>query len=160
MVHSEVIIVPSLFFMIGFIVWITISGWQRRQRMKLVTDFHTRLLDRLGSVKDFNEFIHTEAGAQFMNSIGTEPETSGPHERILRATQIGIVALSLGIGLFSIGRFGSFEDAVSRQGFVTLGIIVLSLGIGFVVSAAVSYRLASTLGVLRPATLRAPQTVR
>lgn len=149
MAHSEVIIVPSFFFLIGFIVSIAISGWQRRQRLKLVTDFNTRLLDRLGSVKDFHEFIQSDAGTQFMNSMGTEPPTTGPHERILRAAQFGIVLLSLGVGMFLLGRFVGFEDVEAKHGMMAVGGIMLSLGVGFVISSAASYRIASALGVLR-----------
>lgn len=158
--HTEVVIVPAFFFLVGFIVWIIITGWQRRQRLKLVTEFNTRLLDRLGSVKDFHEFIQSEAGVQFMNSMGTEPVASGPHERILRAVQLGIVLLSVGIGLFLSGRFVGFDDDDARRLFMAFGTIVLSLGIGFVVSAAASYRLASMLGVLRAGTPIGPQTAR
>lgn len=156
----EVVIVPAFFFLIGFIVSITITGWQRRQRLKLVTEFNTRLLDRLGTVKEFHEFIQSDAGVQFMNSMGTEPVTGGPHERILRATQIGIVMLTVGLGLFLSGRFIGYEDPEARRAFMAIGSIVLSLGIGFVISAAASYRLASMLGVLPPGMPSGPHTAR
>jgi hypothetical protein len=31
----EVVIVPALFIMIGFIIWVLVNGWQRRLRLKL-----------------------------------------------------------------------------------------------------------------------------
>ena len=40
----EIIIVPFIFSTIGFIVWVAINGWQRRQQVKLLTDFNSRLL--------------------------------------------------------------------------------------------------------------------
>ena len=92
--HPEIIIVPTIFATIGFVAWVAITGWQRRQRLKLVTDFNSRLLDRLGSVKDFSEFLQTAAGAQFMDNLATDAPSQAPYERILRATQLGIVLVS------------------------------------------------------------------
>jgi len=58
MVRSpEIIIVPALFIVVGFIIWVVVNGWQRRFRLKLTTEFNSKLLDRIGSVKDFKETI-------------------------------------------------------------------------------------------------------
>jgi hypothetical protein len=46
----EVIIVPVFFAMLAFIVWTIVNAWQRRQHLKLITDFNSRLLERIGSV--------------------------------------------------------------------------------------------------------------
>lgn len=153
--QSEIIIVPSILITVGFIVWVTITGWQRRQRLKLMTDFNTRLLDRLGSVKDFAEFIQTDVGAQFMENMAAETPVYAPHERILRATQLGIVLLALGGGLLFLARhFGWGEE---YEAYLAFGVIAISLGIGFAVSSGVSYTLASALGLLNPSKLRAPR---
>jgi hypothetical protein len=145
--QSEIIIVPALFITIGFVVWVAITGWQRRQRLRLITDFNSRLLDRLGSVKDFSEFLQTEAGAQFMHSMADERPTSGTHDRILRAVQLGMILLSLGGGLLFLGEGTSIDD---HHTFTVFGTIALSLSGGFLLSALASYRLASALGVLHP----------
>lgn len=153
--HTEVIIVPSLFFLIGYIVWVTVNAWQRRQRLRMVTEFNSKLLDRLGTVKDFSEFLQTEAGGRFMQDLGSEPPmASGPHERILRAAQLGTVLICLGVGLLLLSFFSPFSLGYSQPGFNAVGTISLSLGIGFVISAVASYRLAGALGLLS----RAPDT--
>jgi hypothetical protein len=66
------LILLALFTLIGFIVWIAINAWQQRQRVKLLTDFNTRLLDRLGLVKDFSEFVQTGSGGDFMKSLASD----------------------------------------------------------------------------------------
>ena len=148
--HTEVIIVPSLFFMIGYIVWVLVNGWQRRQRLKMVTDFNGKLLDRLGSVKDFSEFLQTEAGGRFMQELGSEaPMATGPQERILRAAQLGIVLVFLGFGLLAISFFWAPGAAESGQyAFAAMGTISVSLGFGFIASTIASYRLAGALGLM------------
>jgi predicted phage tail protein len=148
--HPEIIIVPSLFFMIGYIVWVLANAVQRRQRLRLMTEFHTRLIDKLGSVKDFGEFIQTDAGSRFMRDLASEPAVSAPQERILRAAQFGVVLISLGLGVLILSFFSPTWPESGRQGFNTFGVVALSLGVGFVVSAAASYRLAGVLGLLQP----------
>ena len=145
----EIIIVPSLFFMIGYVVWVLANTWSRRNRLKLVTEFHSKLLDKLGSVKDFGEFVQTEAGTRFMADLGAEPASiGGPHERILRAAQLGIVLSCLGVGLLVLSFFSPTLAHRGQEGFNAFGTVALSLGVGFIISAAASYRLSGRLGLL------------
>jgi hypothetical protein len=146
----EVVIVPMLFIMLGFIVWVVVNGFQRRLHLKLATDFNSRLLERIGSVKDFSDFLQTEGGTKFLDSLTVERAAAHPQNGILRAVQIGIVLLMLGVGLLGLAwyftaRSTNFDD---YEGLTITGVIALSLGVGFVLSSAASYRLARTLGVL------------
>ena len=159
----EIIIVPSLFFMIGYVVWVLANTWSRRHRLKLVTEFHSKLLDKLGSVKDFGEFVQTEAGARFFADLGAEPASiGGPHERILRAVQLGTVLFCLGVGVLLLSFFSPTMGGRGREAFNAVGTIALSLGVGFVISAAASYRLSGRLGLLgrTPDSARDPLTAR
>ena len=121
-----------------------------------------RMLDKLGSVKDFSEFLHTPAGARFMHDLAAEPQASdGPKQRILRAAQLGIVLSSLGLGLLALSFFWSpYASDNGQTTFASLGVIALSLGIGFGVSAAASYRVSGALGLLggRESSAGAPAT--
>ena len=141
----EIIIVPSLFFLFGFIVWIIITSTQRSRQMKLVTEFNSRLLDRFGTVKDFADFLQTEAGSKFMNSLTVERSPTRPQGSILRAVQVGIVMLALGIGLLVTSEVVGFID---EEPFIVLGAIAVSLGVGFILAAIASFRLARSLGVI------------
>ena len=141
---SEIIIVPFIFSTMGFVVWVAFNSWQRRQQVKLLTDFNSRLLERIGSVKDFSEFLQTDGGAKFIDRVtagGTPPDV---RMTILRAVQTGLVLVSLGVGLLLLAwvlraryPFGEFEI------FTIAGTIALSLGVGFLLSGGASYRLAS-----------------
>jgi len=141
---SEIIIVPFIFSTMGFMVWVAFNAWQRRQQVKLLTDFNSRLLERFGSVKDFSEFLSTDGGAKFIDRVtagGTPPDI---RMTILRAVQTGLVLISLGAGLLLLAwmlraryPFGDFEV------FTITGTIASSLGVGFLLSGGASYRLAS-----------------
>ena len=143
---SEIIIVPFIFSTIGFIVWVLVTGWQRRQHIRVMTDFNNKLLDRMGSVKDFSDFLQTDGGAKFIDRVtagGTRPAIRWT---ILRSLQTGLVLFALGIGLILLAwilrsDFPYGENHV----FSVTGTIALSLGVGFLLSAGASYRIASTM---------------
>jgi hypothetical protein len=141
---SEIIVVPFIFSTIGFIVWVAINGLQRRQQIKLLTDFNSRLLERIGSLKDFSEFLQTEGGAKFMDRVGAGGTPPDIRMMILRAVQTGLVLLALGAGLLLLAwilraRFPFGDSEV----FTITGVIALSLGVGFLLSGGASHRLAS-----------------
>ena len=85
-----IVIVTVVFTTIGFVVWTLVNAWQRRLRLKLTSEFNTKLLDRIGSVKDFNDFLQTEGGTKFMDTLTVERSLSRPQDGILRASQIAL----------------------------------------------------------------------
>ena len=142
------VVLPALFITIGFVIWTLSNAWQRRLRLKLASEFNTKLLDRVGSVKDFNDFLQTEGGAKFMNSLAVESSLSRPQDSIMRATQIGIVLIMFGIGMLILEWYFSFRYTSDTEVLTVIGVIAGSLGFGFLISAGASYRLAKSLGVL------------
>jgi len=145
---ADIVFFLSLCFLIGYVVQIAVTNWSRRQHVKAIMTFNTHVLDRLGSATDFGAFAQTEAGAQLMRGLtAVEPPSMAPERRILSSVQTGIVLLSLGLGLFYLAR----SSGVSNHGeFTVFAAIGLSLGIGFLLSAGVSYQLSRVLGLLRP----------
>jgi hypothetical protein len=143
---SEIIIVPVVFATIGFVVWVMVNGWERRQQVRVLTDFNSRLLERIGSVKDFSEFLQTDGGAKFMDRVtagGTPPDV---RMTILRSVQTGLVLLTLGTGLLVLSALFRREYPYGEtEVFTVTGVIALSLGFGFLLSGGASYRLASTM---------------
>jgi hypothetical protein len=137
----------SVLFLTGFVVWVIATALQRRQRLNLSADFNRQLLDRIGSVKDFSDFVQTEAGTKFMRRLTTAEPSTSPQQRILSAVQIGIVLFSLGSGLLGLTRLTTIAN---RDELTLIGTIALSLGIGFVLSSGVLYRLAYVLGLMHP----------
>ena len=122
--------------------------WVRQTRMQI--DVHTKILDRMQSNEDLLAYVQTPAGRAFLEfaPAGPAPETrvsSAPFGRILWSVQAGVVLAALGIGL----RFaqGSVPEEIIPA-FTVLGIIVMSIGLGAVISAIVAYVLSSRLGLL------------
>jgi hypothetical protein len=149
-------IVPLLVF-VGVtlaLLWIlrTILENRRWNRMvKVQTETHTKLLDRFGSSQEMLAYMQSDAGRKFLESPifeGQRQQVSTlPFGRILWSTQIGIVAAFLGAGfLFLRGRVPANAD--TDTGLLVFGTIILTLGIGFLVSGGVSYVLAKYFGLL------------
>jgi hypothetical protein len=141
---SDAIFFLSFFGMISWVVWVVFNGWQRRQHVKLVTEFNNRVLERLGSMKEFSEFLQSEGGDRLMKVLTVERGATAPRQRILVAVQTGVVVVSIGVGLLSVARWA---PGLMPGDFMVLVAIMLSLGIGLMLSAAASFWVARTLGM-------------
>lgn len=115
---------------------------RRRQQEEQRLALHTRLLDRVGSAKEFGEFLATDAGRQFLGAIA--PDATHPQLRMLRAVRAGIVLAIVGAGLL-IGQVNNMFWGVN-MGIVA--VLALTGGTGMLIAAAVSYRLARKLGIV------------
>jgi hypothetical protein len=130
----------GLFAMLSWIAWVVVEGRRRRERLKLMTEFHNRLLDKIGSAREFGEFLQTEGGERFLDSLSIE--RSRPTERILRSIQAGVVLSLLGLTLLLLAW--SFDDRV----FLLVGAMGLAIGAGFLVSSVLTLRLSRAWGLI------------
>jgi hypothetical protein len=157
MIADLIPILTSLWFFgtVAFIVWAVVNSRRRQTHAKIVSEFNSRLLDRIGSFKDFSDFLQTDGGARFMESLTTERGTIGPRSSIMRTVQVGIVLVALALGLLALARhflfataIGDWNAALNREFFTVVGVIALSLGLGFLCAAGISVGMAKKLGVL------------
>jgi hypothetical protein len=140
--NEDVILFPILFSLVGFIVWTTLNTIRRFRTQKLQAQIQTKLLDKFGSGQELLAYVQSEGGKRLLESLTVEQRT--PYGRILGAAQAGTILLLLGIALlFLRGRVTGGEE-----GLLVAGSIVFSLGLGFAVSAAVSYFLSKSFGLL------------
>jgi hypothetical protein len=139
---EEVVIFPILFGLFGFIAWITFTTIGRYKTAKLQAGIQTKLLEKLGSGQDLLAYVQSDAGKRFSESLATEQRT--PYGRILGAAQAGVILVLLGLALlFLRGRVPGVDE-----GFLVSGTITLSLGVGFALSATLSYFLSKSFGLL------------
>jgi hypothetical protein len=144
----------AFFTLVGFVIWTIGTNWRRRQQLKNMTDFNNRLVERIGSIKDFTEFLQTDGGSKFMDSMTVERGSLGPKDRILRSTQVGVILTTLGVGLVLVSNHPLFAgvepyaSAIAKDDFWIAGMVIAALGAGFLVSSVVAYVTAKKLGVL------------
>ena len=138
---------------IGLLTWLirTLIDYRRWSRLaKVQTDVHTKLLDRFGSNEELLAYIQSPAGAKFLESspirLDPGPRSLGaPLGRILWSLQGGAVLLALGIGLKVVGSYAQHGAGEPLQ---AVGVLALSLGIGFIISAIMSYGVSRRLGLI------------
>jgi hypothetical protein len=124
--------------------------WNRLSKVQFET--HSKLLDRFTSNDELLAYVQTPAGRRFLESApipmqDLPPSMSAPVSRILWSVQAGIVLVVVGIGL--LGVSGRFIDDPA-QFLTVMGVLTLSLGGGFIVSAIAAYALSRKLGLLDP----------
>jgi len=105
-VHQpEIIIVPALFATIAYISWLLVTSGMRKYQLRVLTECHTRLVDKLGSVQDVSAFLSTDAGSRCIRDLTTEPaRAANPKAQILRAAQRAAVLVCVGVASRRIYR--------------------------------------------------------
>jgi len=145
--------VGAVFLTVTFsLLWIirTLVSYRRWHRTsKVHTEVHNKLLDRFSSNDDLMTYIQTPAGKRFLESAPLSLEepsrpVGAPLGRILLSIQVGIVLAAGAIGLLYVS--GRVLDEVA-QPFYVLGVLALTVGVGFVVSAGASILLSRRLGL-------------
>jgi hypothetical protein len=149
----------------GVLIWLvkTLLDYRRWLRISRVqTEVHTKLLDRFASSEELLTYIQTPAGRKFLESspipldAESKPSVSAPLGRILWSVQIGVVLASGGLGLIYVGN--RHVTPYAAEPLLAIGALAIALGIGFVLSAIISYLLSSRLGLLRGLRSAPPDT--
>jgi hypothetical protein len=147
---ETVVVLPIFFSLIGFVIWTVFSTIRRYKTAQLQAGLQTKLLEKFGSGQDLLAYVQSDGGKRFLESLTMEQRT--PYGRILGAAQASVVLILLALALlFLRGRVSGGEDA-----FLVFGTILLSLGVGFGLSAALSYYLSKSLGLLTESTGHRP----
>ena len=114
----------------GYVLYLITTTIRRKQRNAI----QQHVLDKFASAKDFADFVQSPAGQKYVMSFADTATSS--QSAILNSVRIGIVLLFTGLGL-QFTNFGSYSFLPLR-----IGIVLGCVGIGFLVSAAISFWLA------------------
>ena len=147
--------IPFLVFVciLGALLWLTHIFVENRRWgriFKLQTDVHSKLIERFGTSEEVLTYMGTEAGKRFLEAtpiaVGFERRqpVPSPVARVLTPLQIGIVMTLLGLGLILL-RHSISEGATP---LLIFGTIVLMPGLGFIISAGITWILARRLGLM------------
>lgn len=137
--NIEKITIPA---MLVLVIWIVFSAVRRYSMARLQAGVQTKMLETFGSSHDLVGYVQSKEGRRFMQTLALEQST--PYSRILGAVQAGVVLSAFGAGLLIVRS----HVQQGNDGLLVFGTIALSLGIGFAISAVISYMLSKTFGVL------------
>jgi len=153
-----------LVFIVGFLVlaWlirlvVSHRRWLRATRIQ--ADLHNRLLERFSTNAELLAYMQSPAAAQFLRAVPAVPDVEpaptslkAPFARILWAVQGGLILVSGGIGLLVVRRYLIGEIGGEQVGgmLLTLGVLGVSLGLGFILASGAAYVISRRLGLLEP----------
>ena len=121
---------------------------------KIQNEAHNKLFDRLTSNEDLMVYLQSPAGQRYLQfapamADASPRAVSAPIGRILWSAQTGIVVALGGVGLAATRSF--VMDELS-QPLMVVALVAIAIGVGFIISAMVSYGLSRHLGLLAPRT--------
>lgn len=125
--------------------------WSRQSQVQ--TEVHSKLMERLTTGEEMIAYAQSPAGKRFLEGgpialDAAAPAVSAPIGRFLWSIQAGLVLSAAGFGMQFVSNQMPIDVAPVATG---VGILILSVGIGFVLSAIVSFLLSRKLGLV-PAT--------
>ncbi|MCK4762177.1 MAG: hypothetical protein KAW12_08270 [Candidatus Aminicenantes bacterium] len=140
---TEVVVMLGMFVFWAWVVYIILE-WRR---MKHKSQMQHKIIEKFGAVQELNDFLQSESGNKFMNflTIGG----TGPKEKLLSSISKGVILSIVGAAFFVIGPFFS-EFTKDVRLFQAIGIVVIALGVGFLVSTFISYQLSKKWGLIKP----------
>jgi hypothetical protein len=131
-------------------VFVDNRRWSRT--FKLQSDVHSKLIDKFSTSQELAAYMETDAGKRFLEAAPipvsdvTGQRMPNAVARVLNPIQIGTVLILLGIGFLLLRNAGPDFEIPMR----VLGVLVLMPGIGFILSAGITWGLASRLGLMPP----------
>jgi len=140
---TPVVALVMIFGGIVVIFWVVFSTIRRLKVARTQAEVHSKLIEKIGSTQDFLTFLETESGKKLVASIGIEQPNRNPYNRILASVQAGVILVCVSIAFLIIGV--NLPDVA--EGFKVVGSLGLALGIGFLISAGLSYRLSKNFGL-------------
>lgn len=133
----ELMVIFGMFCVVGLLLYLGFNAARNAQQ----TTVRKALLERFASAQDLAAFLETSVGQKFMAELSSG--AASPFQSVLGSIQKGILAMFLGAGFFPLG--GAFKNSGAVTG---IGIVLVLVGWGFLVSALVTYLLSRWWGLL------------
>jgi hypothetical protein len=141
-----------LILLAAILVWLVRAFIQHRRWLKasqVQADVHTKLMERMTSNEELLAYVQSPAGRRFLEAAPMRAEVDGPSfsapiGSIVWSLMAGVVLTVLGVGFRYAGNFVK-DDA--HDAIIVVGVVVLSLGIGFVLASLMAFVLSSRLGL-------------
>lgn len=156
-----IVVLPISFLALAWVIGQIIAMFRHRANLRAQTDFHNRMMEKFGSATEFTAYLQSDAGKSFFDNLTIEPAT--PLHKILGSIQKGTVLTLLGLGLFILGKMFAepqldkfFAQPQGATVMIILGVVSFMIGAGFLASAAISYRLAKSWGMISTKDTRVP----
>jgi hypothetical protein len=138
---------------LAVLVWLSRAFLENRRWnrvFKLQSDMHGRLIEKFGSSQELLAYLETDAGKRFLEAAPMPADFESKQRipnaaaRVLTTLQIGIVLVLVSVGLFAVRNAGAGTEMPA----IVLSVLILMPGLGFIISAGITWVLAGRLGLI------------
>ncbi|WP_263417055.1 hypothetical protein [Terriglobus albidus] len=137
---------------VGSLLWlihILLENRRWSRVFRLQSEIHNKLIERFATTDNLMQYMSTESGRRFLEAapipMGMDRQRmSGGLARVIASLQIGLVLSLLGLGLVLL-RHSVQEFAAP---LLVAGVVTMMPGIALLLSAAITWRVSSRLGLL------------
>ena len=144
---SPIVIGVVLTLATAWVIAVIVRAFKEKSILQTRAELYNRLLDKFGSANEFVEYLESETGRQFVEEITVQ--SAAPTNKILGSIQRGVILVLVGFGSLFLGNF--FDNTLGGDLYIVLtvgGTIILMLGIGFLISTGIAYRLSKSWGLI------------
>jgi hypothetical protein len=144
------IVFVFILFALLWLIHVLLENRRWGRIFKLQMEAHGKLIDRFSTNQELLVYMETEAGKRFLEAAPIpvdfvrDQKMPSAVARVLTPLQIGLVLFLLGVGLIIL-RHSLPEIAAP---LLILGVVALMPGLGFILSAGVTWALAGRLGLM------------
>jgi len=123
------------------IIWVVwaILEWRK---MRHKSQLQNKIVEKFSTVQEFNDFLQSKEGNRFLDFLKFNGFT--PRGKILSSLSKGVILFFLGVALVIIGQIFTGE----MKYFNAFGIVIIALGVGFLISTFISYKLSKKWGII------------
>jgi len=125
-----IIIMPIMIAFWAWVVW-AILEWRK---MRHKSQLQNKIVEKFSTVQEFNDFLQSKEGNRFLDFLKFNGFT--PRGKILSSLSKGVILFFLGVALVIIGQIFTGEMKY------------FALGVGFLISTFISYKLSKKWGII------------
>ena len=137
------VLVPIAFLVAAWwVVYILVQQRSRRDAQR--AELQVKLLEHVGSAREFGEFLNSAPGERFLQALAPVE----PHNRLFNSIRVGVFAVSFALILLAADFWGLLGR--ESEALRVVAITVLAVGLASLASAALSQSAARRLGLDKP----------
>jgi hypothetical protein len=144
---SAVVIGATIIICAAWIITSIVTSMKQRANTRTRTEVYNRLIDKFSSAPELIEFLRSDAGLRFIEEHTVEP--SQPLMKIMNSIRLGVSLALVGGGMLVVANI--WDRALGEDLYTVIalgGTVALTAGTGFIVAAAISYKLCKSWGLI------------
>ncbi|MCB9379001.1 MAG: hypothetical protein H6511_09605 [Holophagales bacterium] len=140
---APMLVLITVALVIGSIARAIVVNRRLRENSRTWAEVQGKLIDKFGSADEVVRYLESDAHRELLSGQTAAP--SSPHGRILDSVHLGLLVAAGGVGFLISGAVSDRQVSEVMRVFGALGLVI---GIGFLVSAGISWALLRSWGLL------------